>query len=89
MYYSNPAKPYLQSLAAAETATAKAGDSTATSSTTTAIAADSLIRSLSKSVTLKDGRKLSFHQYGNPNGTPIFFFHSAGSSRYEIDSLGV
>lgn len=33
-------------------------------------------------MTLKDGRRLGYIEYGNPNGNPIFFFHGWPGSRY-------
>lgn len=32
-------------------------------------------------ITLKDGRRLSYAQYGDPEGKPLFFFHGWPSSR--------
>jgi pimeloyl-ACP methyl ester carboxylesterase len=32
-------------------------------------------------ITLKDGRKLGFAEYGDPKGKPVFFFHGWPSSR--------
>ncbi|MFX0019359.1 MAG: alpha/beta hydrolase [Promethearchaeota archaeon] len=34
-------------------------------------------------ITLKDGRKLGYAEFGIPEGTPIFYFHGHGSSRLE------
>lgn len=36
-----------------------------------------------RSVTLADGRQLSFAEYGDPNGMPIFYFHGTPGSRLE------
>lgn len=33
-------------------------------------------------ITLKDGRRLAYIEYGNPNGKPLFFFHGWPGSRY-------
>jgi pimeloyl-ACP methyl ester carboxylesterase len=35
-------------------------------------------------ITLKDGRKLSFSEYGNTNGHPIVYCHGSQSSRLEM-----
>lgn len=32
---------------------------------------------------LRDGRALGFAQFGDPSGTPVFFFHGAGDSRLQ------
>lgn len=32
---------------------------------------------------LEDGRLLGFAEYGNPSGTPVFYFHGSASSRLE------
>lgn len=37
----------------------------------------------SKTITLKDGRKLAYAEYGDSDGKPIFHFHGSGSSRLE------
>ncbi|MFX0004897.1 MAG: alpha/beta fold hydrolase [Candidatus Hermodarchaeota archaeon] len=34
-------------------------------------------------ITLKDGRKLGYAEFGTPEGKPIFYFHGHGSSRLE------
>ena len=34
-------------------------------------------------ITLKDGRKLGYAEFGIPEGIPIFYFHGHGSSRLE------
>jgi hypothetical protein len=36
----------------------------------------------SKFTSLKKDRKLAFAEYGDPTGTPVFFFHSMPGSRY-------
>ncbi|MCF6323494.1 MAG: alpha/beta fold hydrolase [Gammaproteobacteria bacterium] len=36
-----------------------------------------------KRLILIDGRQLSFCEYGDPNGVPLFFFHGILGSRYE------
>jgi len=38
-------------------------------------------------ITLKDGRKLGYAEFGTPEGMPIFVFHGHGSSRLEITRL--
>lgn len=38
-------------------------------------------------VTLKDGRKLGFAEYGDPLGKPIFYFHGLPGSRLEAGHL--
>jgi pimeloyl-ACP methyl ester carboxylesterase len=35
----------------------------------------------SRQVTLTDGRRLGFDDFGDPDGTPVLFFHGFGSSR--------
>jgi pimeloyl-ACP methyl ester carboxylesterase len=35
----------------------------------------------SRQVTLSDGRRLGFDDFGDPDGTPVLFFHGFGSSR--------
>ncbi|CAN5454752.1 alpha/beta hydrolase [soil metagenome] len=35
----------------------------------------------SRSITLADGRRLGFDDFGDPDGTPVLFFHGFGSSR--------
>lgn len=42
-----------------------------------------VVQEHSKIITLKDGRKLAYAEYGDPNGKPIFHFHGTGSSRLE------
>jgi pimeloyl-ACP methyl ester carboxylesterase len=37
----------------------------------------------SQSLTLQDGRKLSFAEWGDPKGKPIFHFHGSSGSRLE------
>jgi pimeloyl-ACP methyl ester carboxylesterase len=37
----------------------------------------------SRHVRLHDGRRLSYAEYGNPNGTAILYFHGFPGSRYE------
>lgn len=36
---------------------------------------------------LKDGRKLGYAEYGDPKGTPLFFFHGWPSSRLQANVL--
>jgi pimeloyl-ACP methyl ester carboxylesterase len=36
---------------------------------------------LDSSITLADGRRLAYAEWGDPNGTPIFFFHGTPGSR--------
>jgi pimeloyl-ACP methyl ester carboxylesterase len=38
----------------------------------------------SHAFSLSDSRKLGYHISGNPDGTPIFFFHGCPSSRLEV-----
>lgn len=50
-----------------------------------------LDNSTSSILTLPSGRKLSYAQYGDPNGKPVFFFHGLPGSRLEgtyFDDLG-
>ena len=46
-----------------------------------------------QTMTLRDGRKLGFAQYGDPLGVPVFFFHGGAGSRLEhpanVCALGV
>ncbi|MFW9970427.1 MAG: alpha/beta fold hydrolase [Candidatus Odinarchaeota archaeon] len=39
-------------------------------------------------ITLKDGRKLGYAEFGVPEGKPIFYFHGHGSSRLEPAMYG-
>jgi pimeloyl-ACP methyl ester carboxylesterase len=41
-----------------------------------------------KTLTLSDGRTLSYAEYGLPGGFPVFFFHGAPSSRLEPMLVG-
>ncbi len=41
-----------------------------------------------RSITLRDGRKLSFADYGDPGGRPIFFFHGFPGSRFDGEYAG-
>ncbi|MDO8451852.1 MAG: alpha/beta hydrolase [bacterium] len=41
----------------------------------------------SKTIALKDGRKLGYAEYGNPKGKPLFFFHGWPSSRLQANDL--
>jgi pimeloyl-ACP methyl ester carboxylesterase len=36
-----------------------------------------------QTITLSDGRKLGFAEYGFDRGSPVFYFHGAATSRYE------
>lgn len=38
-------------------------------------------------VTLKDGRKMGYVEYGDPNGKPIFYFHGLPGSRLDAGYL--
>jgi pimeloyl-ACP methyl ester carboxylesterase len=38
---------------------------------------------MDQTITLKDGRKLGFFEYGDPEGKPIFHFNGSGGSRLE------
>lgn len=38
-------------------------------------------------ITLRDGRRLGYAQYGDPNGTPAFYFHGTPGSRLEAGLL--
>jgi len=38
-------------------------------------------------VTLKDGRKIGYVEYGNPNGKPVFYFHGLPGSRLDASYL--
>jgi len=47
---------------------------------------------LNQTITLKDGRKLGYAEFGKSNGKPLFYFHGHGSSRlepkmYNLDNL--
>lgn len=41
-----------------------------------------LQKSQDRSITLPDGRQLSYAEYGVPNGSPVLFFHGAPGSRH-------
>ena len=41
---------------------------------------------INQTVTLKDGRRLGFAEYGARTGRPVFHFHGSGSSRFEHPS---
>ena len=38
---------------------------------------------INQRLTLKDGRRLGFAEFGAPPGRPVFHFHGSGSSRLE------
>lgn len=38
---------------------------------------------LNQTITLKNGRKLGYAEFGNINGKPLFYFHGHGTSRLE------
>ncbi|KAE8153569.1 Alpha/Beta hydrolase protein [Aspergillus avenaceus] len=40
---------------------------------------------LTQTLTLSNGRTLSFAEYGSPQGKPLLYFHGLPGSRYEID----
>ncbi len=40
-------------------------------------------------IKLKDGRKLGYAEFGDPDGKPIFYFHGHGSSRLEPKMYGL
>ncbi|MFA6292494.1 MAG: alpha/beta hydrolase, partial [Victivallales bacterium] len=42
----------------------------------------------SKHVKLRDGRRLSYAEYGDPHGKPIIYFHGFPGSRYEAALAG-
>jgi pimeloyl-ACP methyl ester carboxylesterase len=39
-------------------------------------------RAIDASIVLQDGRRLSYAEYGAPDGTPVLFFHGAPGSRH-------
>ncbi len=41
----------------------------------------------SQTIKLQDGRKLGFAEYGNPEGTPVMFFHAGMTCRLGADGL--
>ena len=43
---------------------------------------------LNQQITLPDGRKLGFNEYGPANGTPLFYFHGSPSARIEFNLFG-
>ena len=43
---------------------------------------------LNQQITLSDGRKLDFNEYGPASGTPLFYFHGSPSSRIEFKLFG-
>ena len=50
-----------------------------------ALARDSAQGSGARLLRLADGYTLSYQRFGNPGGFPVFYFHSAGSSRLECE----
>ena len=38
--------------------------------------------------TLRDGRALSFAEFGDPSGKPVFYFHGFPGSRIEASLAG-
>ena len=44
------------------------------------------IDKINQTVTLKDGRRLGFAEYGSPAGRPVFHFHGSGASRLDRPS---
>ena len=38
---------------------------------------------IAQTITLKDGRSLGYAEYGDPGGTPVFYFTGGNSSRLE------
>ncbi len=38
-------------------------------------------------ISLKDGRFLSYAEYGDPQGKPVFFFHGTPGSRFFIHPM--
>jgi pimeloyl-ACP methyl ester carboxylesterase len=47
----------------------------------TSVRVASAIRSEDSMVRLRDGRRLGYAEYGNPAGSPVFFFHGLGTTR--------
>ncbi|HSR04639.1 MAG TPA: alpha/beta hydrolase [Proteiniclasticum sp.] len=43
---------------------------------------------LNQQITLREGRKLYFNEYGPANGTPLFYFHGSPSARIEFNLFG-
>jgi pimeloyl-ACP methyl ester carboxylesterase len=43
---------------------------------------------LSQSLSLPDGRRLTYAEYGAPHGAPVFYFHGLSGSRLEPGMLG-
>ncbi len=43
---------------------------------------------LNQQITLLDGRKLGFNEYGPANGIPLFYFHGSPSARIEFNLFG-
>src|SRR5262245_15438675 len=41
-----------------------------------------------KHITLSDGRRLAYSEFGDPAGLPVFYFHGAPSSRLEPLLIG-
>lgn len=39
-------------------------------------------------ITLRDGRRLAYSEYGDPEGKPIFYFHGFPGSHHEVEYLG-
>jgi pimeloyl-ACP methyl ester carboxylesterase len=43
---------------------------------------------LNQRITLPDGRKLGYNEYGQPDGLPVFYFHGTPSARVEWELFG-
>lgn len=43
---------------------------------------------LNQQITIQNGRKLGFNEYGPANGTPLFYFHGSPSARIEFCLFG-
>ena len=44
------------------------------------------IDKINQTVTLKDGKRIGFAEYGAPSGRPVFHFHGSGASRLDRPS---
>jgi pimeloyl-ACP methyl ester carboxylesterase len=43
---------------------------------------------LNQRITLPDGRKLGYNEYGQPDGLPVFYFHGTPSACVEWELFG-
>jgi pimeloyl-ACP methyl ester carboxylesterase len=55
------------------------------SKTNTLIKDESMLQTHEQFVSLRDGRKLAYAQFGNPDGRPVLYFHGHPGSRLDLD----